>query len=75
MGVSSQAGTFILMQLDLTLNPLPKSTRAHLSPELKGIRKEKSDAHRAFKLLKSNRFRDFSTEQVRLLEKYYHIKL
>lgn len=63
------------MQLDLTLNPLPKSIRNTLSPELKRMRKEKEIAHHAFKLLKSNRFRDFSTEQVRLLKKYYNINL
>jgi hypothetical protein len=37
--------------------------------------KEKSEAHRAWKLLKSGKFKDFSDRHKFLLKKYYGIEL
>lgn len=64
------------IQSDLFGNlPLPKS-RNTISLQEKIQRKEKSDAHTAFKLLKSNQFKEnLSLYQKRLLKRYYGISL
>jgi hypothetical protein len=54
----------------------PKKIINKLSPEEKAKRKEKSDAHRAWKLYKSIKFDENLTEEHKiLLLKYYGVKL
>lgn len=64
-----------MSQLDLTLNPPPKTHHNKLSPELGALKREKIQAHRVFKLLKSNKFKSFSESDKLLLKKYYNISL
>ncbi len=55
--------------------PTPKS-RKSLSAEEKHIRQEESDAHIAWKMLKSNKCKSILTQhQKYLLKKYYSISL
>ncbi|MFA4870967.1 MAG: hypothetical protein WC623_22400 [Pedobacter sp.] len=61
------------MQLTLDLLPPPKRKRNILSEAVRAQRKEKADAHQAFKLLKSQRFKNFTEQQKFLLKKYYGI--
>lgn len=59
-----------------TVIPEPKKKRNILSAEEKIDRKEKKEARRAWKLLKSLKFDNFLTERHKfLLKKYYGIKL
>lgn len=53
----------------------PKKIRHTLSIKEKEERKEKSEAHIAWKLLKSRKFKDFSERHKFLLKKYYRIEL
>lgn len=53
----------------------PKKTRAVITEEEQEKRKEKSEAHTAWKLLKSRKFKDFSDRHKFLLQKYYKIEL
>ena len=53
----------------------PKKIRPTLSVEEKEGRKEKSEAHTAWKLLKSRKFKDFSDRHKYLLKKYYGIEI
>lgn len=52
---------------------IPKRQRHILSYEEKKLRKEKSEAHTAWKLLKSRKFTDFSERHKFLLQKYYNM--
>jgi hypothetical protein len=52
-----------------------KKIKSVLSEEEKIKRKEKSEAHTAWKLLKSRKFKDFSERHKYLLKKYYRIEL
>lgn len=62
-------------QSDLFGNlPKPK-TRNKLSEAEREKRKEKVEAHRAFKFLKSNKFHEFSIRDTHLLKKHYGIKI
>jgi len=54
--------------------PSPK-THKTLSESERMLRVEKSDAHRVFKLLKSNKFTFFTEHDKYLLKKYYNISL
>jgi len=55
---------------------VPKKIRPVLSEDEKHRRREKEEAHIAWKLLKSNRFRELLTERQKfLLQKYYGIIL
>lgn len=59
-----------------TIIPEPKKKRNILSDEERAKRKEKSEAHRAWKLLKSNKCEHLLTENDKyLLFKYYKIRL
>jgi len=56
--------------------PEPKKKKNILTNKEKEIRKEKSEAHIAWKLLKSRKFSENLTERHKfLLQKYYGIKL
>ena len=55
---------------------VPKKIKSILSEEERAKRKEKSEAHIAWKLLKSRKFTEnLSDKQKSLLQKYYRIKL
>lgn len=58
-----------------TIIPEPKKEKNILSEKEKEIRKEKSEAHTAWKLLKSRKFTDFSNRHKFLLKKYYGVEL
>ncbi len=67
--------TTFMKQLQLDLSSPPKKTRNKLSPQAKAMKKEKAEAHRAFKLLKSNKYSIFTNTEKSLLKKYYNISL
>lgn len=52
-----------------------KKPRNVLTEKERLFRKEKSEAHIAWKFLKSRKFKDFSDRQKFLLKKYYKINL
>ena len=59
-----------------TVIPEPKKKRNILSSEEREKRKEKVEAHTAWKLLKSGRFHELLTERDKyLLQKHYGINL
>lgn len=57
-----------------TIVPEPKKKNI-LTDKERELRKEKSEAHTAWKLLKSRKFTDFSERHKFLLRKYYGIQL
>jgi len=58
-----------------TIIPEPKKKKSIISEEERNIRKERTEAHTAWKLLKSRKFTDFSERHKFLLQKYYGVKL
>lgn len=62
-------------QLSLSLIPPSKIPRNKLTPAQKQSKYEKKQAHRLFKLLKSNRYNHFSEDDKQLLKKHYNINL
>lgn len=53
----------------------PKKQKSIISDEERAKRKEKAEAHTAWKLLKSRKFKDFNERHKFLLQKYYGVEI